>query len=102
MPQLIKFALGLIAFVVVIWALFYFTIFLFFIAIILVCIYYIWKFFNLFSDRFENIFNWKYNFHWRKKSDNWKENSSHVKEKFFIDLDKKYDEEEISDAEIKK
>lgn len=94
MPQLIRFALGLIAFVVVIWALFYFTIFLFFIAIILVCIYYIWKFFNLFSDKFEKFFNKKNNFNSEKKS-------SHIKEKFFLDLDKKFDEE-ISDAEIKK
>ena len=100
MPKLIKFALRFIVFVVAIWLLFYFTIFLFFIAIILVWVYYLFKFLNLFWWRFENFFK-KYDFNFNKRSKNNSEKNSHIKEKFFLDVDKEFDQN-ISDAEIKK
>lgn len=98
MPQIVKFALGFIIFIIAIWLLFYFTIFLFFVAIILVWIFYLKKIFEKIFPHFENFFNRKNNFKSEKKSS---ENSSHVKEKFFLDVDKEFDQD-ISDAEIKK
>jgi hypothetical protein len=43
----------------------------------------------------------KYNFNFNKKSQKKPEENSHIKEKFFLDVDKEFDQD-ISDAEIKK
>jgi hypothetical protein len=60
----------------------------------------LFKFLNLFSGKFDDILN-KYNFNFNKKSENKSEKNSHIKEKFFLDVDKEFDQG-ISDAEVEK
>lgn len=100
MPQIVKFILGLLTFIVIVWLLFYFTIFLLFVTIVLIWIFYLNKFFNNFWEFFKNLFN-KNNFYHTKKSENNSKNNFHIKEKFFLYVDKEFDQD-ISDAEIRK